>query len=44
MDGQKRVLGLSFGKKLSNCELLVKEALLKCQEQGMEALHPQCKG
>ena len=36
MDGQKRVLGLSFGKKLSNCELLVKEALLKCQEQGME--------
>ncbi len=36
MSEKKKVLGLSFGQKMANCEILVKEALLKCQEQGME--------
>lgn len=36
MSEKKRVLGLSFGKKMANCEILVKEALLQCEAAGME--------
>lgn len=33
-----RVLALSFGRKMSNTEVMVKEILLKCQEAGHEIL------
>ncbi len=31
-----KVLGLSFGRKMSNCEVMVKQALMTCQEAGHE--------
>ena len=31
-----KVLGLSFGRKMKNCEILVKEALLEAQSMGAE--------
>jgi len=32
----KKVLGLSFGRKMSNCEVMVKHALNACKEAGHE--------
>lgn len=32
----KKVLGISFGRKMSNTEVMVKEALLQCQEAGCD--------
>lgn len=32
----KKVLGISFGRKMSNTEVMIKEALLQCQEAGCE--------
>lgn len=32
----KKVLGLSFGRKLSNCDIMVKNALMECEKNGME--------
>ena len=32
----KKVLGVSFGRKLSNTEILIKEALLVCQDAGYD--------
>ena len=31
-----KVLGLSFGRNMSNCEIMTKEVLMKCKEQGHE--------
>ena len=31
-----KVMGVTAGRKDSNCEILLKEALLVCQEQGAE--------
>ena len=31
-----KVLALSFGRKMSNTEVFLKEVLLKCQEAGLE--------
>ncbi|MBP0970846.1 MAG: flavodoxin family protein, partial [Oscillospiraceae bacterium] len=31
-----KVMGVSAGRKDSNCDILLKEALLACQEQGAE--------
>ncbi len=33
---KKKVLGLSFGRKMSNCEIMVKEALMTCEQQGCD--------
>ena len=33
---RKKVVGFSFGRKMSNTEILVKEALLQCEEKGYE--------
>ncbi len=33
---KKKVLGISFGRKMSNTEVMVKEVLLQCQEAGHE--------
>ena len=30
------VMGVTAGRKNSNCEILLKEALLECQKQGAE--------
>lgn len=30
------VLGISFGRKMSNCEIMVKAALKECEKQGHE--------
>lgn len=32
----KKVLGLSFGRRMSNCEIMVKEALMACEAEGCE--------
>ena len=32
----KKVLGISFGRKMGNTEVMIKEALLKCQDAGHE--------
>ena len=32
----KKVLGISFGRKMSNCDIMVKQALMKCEEEGCE--------
>jgi len=32
----KKVLGLSFGRRMSNCEVMVKEALMACEAEGCE--------
>ena len=31
-----KVMGVTAGRRNSNCEILLKEALLACQEQGAE--------
>ena len=31
---KKKILGLSFGRKMSNTEVMVKHALMACQEAG----------
>ncbi|MBE6048172.1 MAG: flavodoxin family protein [Clostridium sp.] len=33
---KKKVLGISFGRKMSNTEVMIKEALLQCQAAGHE--------
>lgn len=33
---KKKVLGISFGRKMSNCDVMVKHALMKCEEEGCE--------
>ena len=33
---KKKVLGISFGRKMSNTEVMIKEALLQCQEAGCD--------
>ena len=32
----KKILGLSFGRKMGNCEVMVKQALMACKEEGHE--------
>lgn len=32
----KKVLGVSFGRKLSNCDIMVKHALMECEKAGFE--------
>lgn len=32
----KKVLGISFGRKMGNCDVMVKQALMVCQEAGCE--------
>lgn len=32
----KKVLGLSFGRKMSNCDVMVKNALMACEQAGCE--------
>ena len=32
----KNVLGLSFGRKMSNCDVMVKNALMECEKAGCE--------
>lgn len=32
----KKVLGLSFGRKMSNCDVMVKSALMACEEAGCD--------
>ncbi len=34
--GKKKVLGISFGRRMSNCDIMVKQALMKCEEEGCE--------
>jgi multimeric flavodoxin WrbA len=33
---KKKVLGVSFGRKMSNCDIMVKQALLECEKEGCE--------
>lgn len=39
---KKKVVGFSFGRKLSNTEILIKEALLECEAAGMEIQFIRC--
>lgn len=32
----KKVLGISFGRKMSNCDIMVKHALMECEKAGCE--------
>lgn len=32
----KKVLGISFGRKMSNCDIMVKHALMECEKAGFE--------
>ncbi len=32
----KKVLGVSFGRKMSNCDIMVKQALMECEKAGCE--------
>lgn len=32
----KKVLGVSFGRKMSNCDVMVKQALMECEKAGCE--------
>ncbi len=32
----KKVLGISFGRKMSNCDVMVKHALMECEKAGCE--------
>ncbi len=32
----KKVLGISFGRKMSNCDIMVKQALMECERRGFE--------
>ncbi len=33
---KKKVLGISFGRKMSNCDIMVKQALMECEKAGCE--------
>ncbi|MCF0133609.1 MAG: flavodoxin family protein [Blautia sp.] len=33
---KKKVLGISFGRKMSNCDVMVKHALMECEKEGCE--------
>lgn len=33
---KKKVLGISFGRKMSNCDVMVKHALMECENAGCE--------
>jgi multimeric flavodoxin WrbA len=33
---KKKVLGISFGRKMSNCDVMVKQALMECERQGCD--------
>ncbi|MDO4622821.1 MAG: flavodoxin family protein [Eubacteriales bacterium] len=33
---KKKVLGISFGRKMSNCDIMVKHALMECEKEGCE--------
>ena len=32
----KKILGVSFGRKMSNCDIMVKHALMQCEKAGCE--------
>lgn len=32
----KKILGISFGRKMSNCDIMVKHALMQCEKAGYE--------
>ncbi len=32
----KKVLGISFGRRMSNCDIMTKQALMECEKQGCE--------
>ncbi|MGB4661663.1 MAG: flavodoxin family protein, partial [Mobilitalea sp.] len=38
----KKVVGFSFGRKLSNTEVMIKEALLECEKAGYEIQFVRC--
>ena len=33
---KKKVLGISFGRKMSNCDVMVKTALMECEKAGCD--------
>lgn len=33
---KKKVLGISFGKKMGNTDVMIKQALLECEEAGCD--------
>lgn len=33
---KKKVLGISFGRKMSNCDVMVKQALMECEKAGCD--------
>ncbi len=39
---KKKVVGFSFGRKMSNTEVMIKEALLECERAGMEIQFVRC--
>lgn len=39
---KKKVVGFSFGRKLSNTEVMIKEALLECEKAGMDIQFIRC--
>ncbi len=39
---KKKAVGFSFGRKLSNTEILIKEALLECEKNGMDIQFVRC--
>ena len=39
---KKKVVGFSFGRKMSNTEVMIKEALLECERAGMEIEFIRC--
>ena len=39
---KKKVVGFSFGRKMSNTEVMIKEALLVCEKAGMEIQFIRC--
>ena len=39
---KKKVVGFSFGRKMSNTEVMIKEALLVCERAGMEIQFIRC--
>lgn len=39
---KKKVVGFSFGRKMSNTEVMIKEALLVCEQAGMEIQFVRC--
>lgn len=41
--GKKKVVGLSFGRAMSNTEILIKEALIECEAQGYDIEFLNCE-